>query len=153
MYLLEFTSVCSARLERLTRLRILLLVYHSGSSASTRNRYVSVAGLHCAAATSGEISLNQVKIDTHSAATANRTGAVMSRAPVRYRDGSMADMSTLRVAAQPIRLCCSACGLPCSAAYPLVINLHCGRRNAPLLATVGRIRLSSMKHSTALCRR
>jgi hypothetical protein len=62
-------------------------VYHSGSSASTRNRYVSVAGLHCAAATSGEISLNQVKIDTHNAATVNRTGAVMSRAPVRCRDG------------------------------------------------------------------
>jgi hypothetical protein len=47
----------------------------------------AVAGLHCAAATSGEISLNQVKIDTHNAATVNRTGAVMSRAPVRCRDG------------------------------------------------------------------
>ena len=147
--------MCYARLERLTQLRMLLLVYHSGASASTSYRYVSVAGLHCAAATSGEISLNQVKIDTHSAATVNRTGVVMSRAPVRYRDGSMADVSTpLRSATQPICLCRSAaCGLPCSAAYPLVINLHCGRRNAPLLATVGRIRLSSMKHSTALCRR
>ena len=48
---------------------------------------------------------------------------------VRQSDIAMADVSTLRLATQPICFCHSAaCGLPCSAAYPPVISLHCDRR-------------------------